>query len=51
MMYKAGPGSFATMQWVENAVRDLEVSYPEDGIFDVDCELKKSPKDPIQDRL
>jgi hypothetical protein len=30
------------MQWVENAVRDFEVSYPEDGISDVDCaELAK----------
>jgi hypothetical protein len=45
---QAGPVSFATMQWVESAVRDLEVSYPEDGIFDVDCaELKKIHLDKI----
>jgi hypothetical protein len=40
---QAGLGGFATMQWVENAVRDLEVSYPEDGIFYVDCAELKNP--------
>jgi hypothetical protein len=36
------------MQWVANAVRDFEVSYPEDGIFDVDCtELAKKHLDKI----
>jgi hypothetical protein len=34
------------MQWVENSVRDLAVSYPEDGIFYFDCaELAKTHLD------